>query len=410
MAFFYRCVPPTGRSPAPKEDIMQGYITRKGNRYYAVIYEGIDPLTGRERRRWHPAGTDRAAAQAMACELAEQRRECGHERGSLTVAVYLTQRWLPSKKVALRPSTWDAYRRVINLHVVPRIGRIPLRHLRPDHLERLYATLLDDGRADGTGGLHNKTVVEIHMILRRAFDDAVRRGRILANPARVAHAPKRRPLSSTTSRVWNAQQLGAFLASTRNHRYHAALWVTANTGMRRGEILGLRWGDIDFATAHLSVTRSLVSVGYELHETRGKSRTARRAINLDPCTIEVLHTWRQQRVNEDPDFDPNDPDSHVFARPDGTPTHPQLLSDAFQKLVHRSGLPRVRFHDLRHTHATLLLKAGVPIKVVSERLGHSTPGFTMATYQHVIPGMQQQAAQTFADILQHCADQPTSTR
>jgi integrase len=178
--------------------------------------------------------------------------------------------------------------------------------------------------------------------------------------------------------------------------------------MRRGEILGLRWGDVDFDTAHLSVTRSLVSVGYELHETRGKSRTARRAINLDPRTIDVLHTWRQQRADEDPEFDGDDLDGHIFARPDGTPTHPQLLSDAFQKLVHRSGLPRVRFHDLRHTHATLLLKAGVPIQVVSERLGHSTPGFTMATYQHVIPGMQQQAAQTFADILQRCADQSTN--
>jgi integrase len=254
-----------------------------------VIYEGIDPLTGRERRRWHPAGTDKAAAERLACDLADRRRQCGgHERGSLTVAVYLTQRWLPSKKMALRPSTWDAYRRVIDLHLIPRVGRIPLRHLRPDHLERLYADLLDSGRADGAGGLNNKTVVEIHMILRRALDDAVRRGWILANPAKVAHAPKRRPLSSTTSRVWNAQQLGAFLASTRDHRHHAALWVTANTGMRRGEILGLRWGNVDFDTAHLAVTRSLVSVGYELNETRGKSRTARRPINLDARTVEVL--------------------------------------------------------------------------------------------------------------------------
>lgn len=238
------------------------------------------------------------------------------------MAVYLTQRWLPSKQMALRPSTWDPYRRVIDLHIVPRIGRIPLRHLRPDQLERLYADLLDAGRADGAGGLHNKTVVEIHMILRRALDDAVRRGWILNNPAKVAHAPKRRPLSSTTSRVWNAQQLQTFLAFTSDHRYHAALWVTANTGMRRGEILGLRWGDVDFDTAHLAVSRSLVSVGYELHETRGKSRTARRPINLDPRTVDVLHAWRQQREHEDPEFDRDDPDSHVFSRPDGKPTHP----------------------------------------------------------------------------------------
>lgn len=128
----------------------------------------------------------------------------------------------------------------------------------------------------------------------------------------------------------------------------------------------------------------------ERHTRRAGARAfERRPINLDPRTLEVLHDWRQHRANEDPEFDRDDPDAHVLARPDGQPTHPQLLSDAFQKLVHRSGLPRVRFHDLTKTRATLLLKAAVPINVVGERLGHSAPGFTMETYQHVIPGMQE---------------------
>lgn len=107
---------------------MRGYIARKGDRYYAVIYEGLDPLTGRERRRWHPAGTDEALARQLATDLADRRCDDSHERASLTVAVYLTQRWLPSKQMALRASTWDGYRRMIALHVVPRIGKIPLRH------------------------------------------------------------------------------------------------------------------------------------------------------------------------------------------------------------------------------------------------------------------------------------------
>ena len=169
--------------------------------------------------------------------------------------------------------------------------------------------------------------------------------------------------------------------------------------MRRGEILGLRWGDVDLDAGRLSVSRSLVSVGYEVHETRGKTRTARRTIDLDPRTVEVLRAWRSHRSLESSSFDGGDAEAYVFARPDGTPIHPHLLSDAFKKLVTRSGLPRIRLHDLRHTHATLLLKAGVPIKVVSERLGHATPGFTMATYQHVLPGMQAEAARTFAELL-----------
>jgi integrase len=387
---------------------MKGYVARKGNQHYAVIYEGLDPVSGRERRRWHPAGPDRAEAEALAVELAAERMQGrSTRRSTLTFGVYLTQRWLPGRRAALRPSTWDSYRRNVDLHVVPCLGRVPLRHLRPEHIERLYTSLLADGSTVRRGGLDAKTVLEIHMVVRRALDDAVRRGLIVSNPAAVAHAPKRRPLASAVPRAWNAQQLRAFFDAVAEHRYRAALWVSANTGMRRSELLGLRWGDVDLDTAQLSVRRSLVSVGYELHESRGKTRTSRRCIDLDARAVHVLRNWKQQRSIEVPNFDGDADSAYVFPRPNGAPTHPHLLSDAFKKIVARSGLPRIRLHDLRHTHATLLLKAGVPIKVVSERLGHSTPGFTMATYQHVLPGMQAEAARTFAALLE---DPPDSTR
>ena len=369
---------------------MQGYVARRRDRFYAVIYEGIDPLTGRERRRWHPAGTDRAVAEQLAAELAAQHNtQSGARRTGPTFGVYLTQRWLPTKQLTLRPSTWDRYRSIVELHVLPCIGRVPLRHLRPEHLEALYASLLDSGRADGTGGLDPKTVLEVHLVVRAALGDATRRGILARNPAEIAHAPKRRPLQSAELRSWNAVQLNAFLDLAAAHRMFPAFWLAANTGMRRGEVLGLRWGDIDLDERRLSVNRSLISVGYELHESRGKTRTARRTIDLDDRTTDILRRARGDRGD----------DGHAFARDDGSPFHPHLMSDAFKKLVARSGLPRIRLHDLRHTHATLLLKAGVPIKVVSERLGHATPAFTMATYQHVLPGMQAEAARTFAALL-----------
>lgn len=387
---------------------MKGYVVRKGNQHYAVIYEGLDPLTGRERRRWHPAGPDREVAEQLAAKLAdEQMRDRSPRRASLTVAVYLTQRWLPANQARLKPSTWAGYARNTRLHVIPRIGRVPLRHLRPDHIERMYADLSVDGNHCRDGGLDEKSIIEIHQMLRRSLDDAVRRGLLVTNPAAIALAPRRRPLGSSAAKAWNAYQLRAFLDHTGGHRMHAALWTAANTGMRRGELAGLHWGDIDLDERRLSINRSLVSVAYELHESRGKTRTSRRCVDLDSTTVQVLREWKAYRVAEDPGFHPDDPDAHVFAQPDGRPVHPQLISDAFKRKVRSSGLPRIRLHDLRHTHATLLLKAGVPIKVVSERLGHSSPAFTMATYQHVLPGMQREAAETFASLLELL---PASTR
>ena len=238
-------------------------------------------------------------------------------RSSLTLGAYLTQRWLPANRAALRPSTWASYRSNVELHVVPAIGRVPLRHLRPDHIERLYANLLLDGNAARPGGLDGKTVLEIHMVLRRALGDAVRRGMIISNPAAVAHAPKRRPLGTSALRAWNAQQLRAFLDVAADHRAHAALWVSANTGMRRSELLGLRWGDIELDATRLSVNRALVAVGYELHESRGKMRTSRRCIDLDERTIEVLQEWRSRRAEEDTSPTAASEDAYVFAKSDG---------------------------------------------------------------------------------------------
>lgn len=176
------------------------------------------------------------------------------------------------------------------------------------------------------------------------------------------------------------------------------IWLAATTGMRRGEVVGLRWTDVDFDAATLSVHRSVSCAGYRLCESNGKSRNSRRVIDLDPITRDVLHHWRHQQVRElGLGYVP--PSSPIATRANGQLLHPQLLSQAFDRLVTRAGLPRIRLHDLRHTHAMLLLKAGVPLKVVSERLGHATPAFTMTTYQHVLPGMQRDAAVVFAGLL-----------
>jgi integrase len=166
--------------------------------------------------------------------------------------------------------------------------------------------------------------------------------------------------------------------------------------MRRGEVLGLRWSDIDLDAATLSIRRSVSCTGYQVHTTPTKTRTSRRAIDLDQRTVAVLRDWRHHQLAE---LGTVGADGAVFTRPDGHPVHPHALSQTVSRLQLAASVPAIRLHDLRHTHATLMLKHGVPLKVVSERLGHSTPAFTMAVYQHVLPGMQRDAANTFARLI-----------
>lgn len=343
---------------------MQGYVVAKGRQFYAVVYDGIDPITGRERRHWHAAGADRAIAQQLASQLAAQAAIRDRDPG-LSLARYLLEQWLPAKRVNLRPSTWDGYRRKIELHVVPRIGHIPLRRLRVEHVESMYSELLSDGRADRAGGLDPKSVLEVHVIVRKALADATRKGLVVRNVADVAESPKRRRPKRVV-RAWTAPQLQAFLGAARQQRLFAAFWLAATTGMRRSELLGLRWEDLDPGGARVSVHRALVSVAYELHESNGKTSSARRCLDLDPTTLDVLTRWRARlelELNRIVHLD-----DYLFPAPDGGPTHPDLFSQKFNRLVAALDVPRLRLHDLRHTHATLLLKAGVPIKVVSERL------------------------------------------
>ncbi len=366
-----------------------GYVTNRDGRWYAVSYEGLDPLTGRDRRRWHRAA-DEADARTLADALPSARPPGG--RG-ITVSRYLCTRWLPTREGRLRPTTSFRYEQMIDCYVLPHIGRVPLRSLTITHLEDLYAHLRRAGRHDG-GPLAPKTVLNVHQILRTALGDAERAGLVPRNVARLMNPPCHG--AAPEQRCWNEHQLRKFLRVAIEHRLGPAVWLAAMTGMRRGEVLGLRWSDIDLDASTLSIRRSVSCTGYQVHTTATKTRTSRRAIDLDESTVTVLREWQQTQRTE---LGTARPDATVFTRLDGQPVHPHALSQTFDRLQRPAGVPTIRLHDLRHTHATLMLKHGVPLKVVSERLGHSTPAFTMAVYQHVLPGMQRDAADIFARLV-----------
>jgi integrase len=375
---------------------MKGYVSQKGNRWYAVVYEGIDPATGRERRKWHPAGTNRANAERLAARLAAELEGRNDEVRSLTFGAYLTTRWPPAKRVVLAETTYDGYRRNIERHVLPAVGHIGLRRLRPQHLEKLYDKLLHP--ADGAHPLAPKTAYEIHLVIRGALTDAVRRGLVRRNVALVAFAPRLRSIPKAEQQCWTAAELQQFLHAAAGHRHFPALWVAAFTGARRSELLGLHWDDFDEHSATLSINRGLVAVDYAIRETRGKTANARRCINLDPTTVKVLVAWRSWQAAEQAAAG-IESRGWMFTDTNGEPVHPHSISQSFERIARRAGVRVIRLHDVRHTHATLLIAAGVPVKVVSERLGHAMSAFTIDSYQHVLPGMQADAARCFAHLI-----------
>ena len=198
---------------------------------------------------------------------------------------------------------------------------------------------------------------------------------------------------------WAPGELREFLGSVRGSRLEAAWHLAAMTGMRRGEILGLRWRDVDLDACRLAIRQTILSIAYEVTVSTPKTHQAR-TVDLDEATVAQLraHAERQQleRAAWGAGYVDND---LVFCRENGEPSHPDTFTQSFERAIAKTALPKIRLHDLRHTHATIALRAGVQVKVISERLGHESPAFTLKQYAHVLPGMQAEAAAEIARLV-----------
>jgi integrase len=349
----------------------------------------------------------KAAAQTELTALLADVGDGSHvPRSDLTVKAFLLDRWLPATGPPhVSFQTWDDRRINLTHHVVPYVGEVLLQDLAPDQITRLYGRLLREGRVDGGGGLSPTSVRRIHAMIRKACNDAVRWGLLRRNPVTLADPPPARAADRARRRsmqTWSPEQLRTFLATTEGDELHRMWLLAAMTGLRRSELAGLKWDAVDIQRRLLTVRTTVVPVAageYGLEHAQ-KSMTSARSIHLDGRTAAALANQRDevQALRRSLGRAWN-PDDVVFPTVEGAWRLPGSITATFERTVRAAPVPRIRLHDLRHTHATLLLRAGINPKVVSERLGHSSVAFTLDTYAHIMPGMQPEAAEKLADLV-----------
>jgi integrase len=323
------------------------------------------------------------------------RAEDLEDSETLTVGDYLAT-WLAQVRGRVRGTTYDGYEALIRRHALPGLGEIPLRRLHPLHVQRLYARMLAPGYRGQARSPSAKTVANLHRVLRQAMGQALRWRLVEWNPAAAAEPPRpRRPDLAVVDRDLALR----ILAAAEGTRFEVPVAVAVATGMRRGEILGLRWGDLDADHSVARINRSLQVCAQGLSFEEPKTPRSRRAVALPAFLRPYLerHRVAQQVRREVAGEAWLDVDLVVDAGA-GRPWNPDRFSSAWPDFLRGRGLPRVRFHDLRHAHATFMLMQGVHPKIVSERLGHASIGITLDTYSHVLPTMQEQAALAFDQL------------
>jgi integrase len=372
---------------------MRDGIIKRGSTYSYVVREK-DPQTGKTRPRWVGGFPSRVAAKTAR----DAARNAVH-RGTyvapqdLTVETYL-ERWVEAHSVELKPSTAKSYRDKIRVYLVPAIGQERVQSLSPSRLSVVFRDMAQRGGADGNP-VSPRTVEFARAVLRRAMNDAVVDRFIEVNPVIGSKSPKKDGKPKHTT--WSGDQVQTFLEATAGSRL-APLWQLAlATGMRRGELMALTWECVDLEAGIVSVERFTAQLGKELVTTTPKNHE-RRKVQLDARTAAALKAWRKVQAEERLAWGAayENTEGLVFTAENGQRVSPNAISKAFLRAQASLELPRISLHFTRHSHATILLRDGVPVHIVAKRLGHKDPSVTLNVYADVIPDDDTSAADVFS--------------
>ncbi len=379
---------------------MRGHIRKRGDSWVVVIELSRDPKTGKRRQQWTSfKGTKKQAERELNASLVRLEQGIHIKPTKITVGEYL-ESWLQDYvETNTSPRTQHRYSQIVRVHLIPEFGAFPLVALQPHHIQTYYANALKTGHQRTKGGLSPSTVHYHHRVLFEALKHAVKREILVRNVAEAVDAP--RPIHKEMATL-GPESVNLFLETAEESPHYLIFYTAIYTGLRRGEMLGLRWCDVDLDFGTLSIVQTLQHLhSGEYIFKEPKSRKGRRQIALSPSLAILLRGHKQKqeslRIFAGYTFTPTD---LVFSHADGSPIRPNTVTRAFTIIARSIGLEGVRFHDLRHAHATLMLRQGIHPKIVSERLGHASISMTLDIYSHVLPGLQEAAALRFEEGLQ----------
>ncbi len=371
---------------------MQGHLKKRAQASWTIIVDLDRGADGKRRQKWIAIKGTRKDAEHELARLLNARNLGAFVEPSKLIFSEYGERWLAFVKTRVAPKTFERYAEIVHKHLTPALGQVPLVKLQPLTIQQYYARALESGRRDGRGGLNPRTVVHHHRVLREALTQAIRWRLLSVNPADAVEPP--RPPQRELAIPTDAQVI-ALLEAAKGTRLYTPLLTAVATGLRRGELLALRWRDLDFAAATLAVRQSLEETKSGLGFKTPKTAKGRRVIALSLTLVAALRKHRAEQAAErlalgaayrDDDL--------IFCEPDGRPTRPSTFTLRFVELTGRANI-KTHLHALRHYHATALLKTGTHPKIVSERLGHATVGITLDTYSHALPNLQEEAATKF---------------
>lgn len=378
----------------------QGHIRQQGKGSWEIKFDlGRDPMTGKRKTKFVTFKGNKRQAQSELTRLLASRDAGSYvDPTKMTVAEYL-QHWLTAdvgRRVGKR--TAARYRQIVEKNIIPRLGHIPLRKLTAAHIEGFEADLQREGwvkakakgREDQPRGLSKQTVLHVHRTLSQALNHAVRLEVLVKNPARQVKPSKP---DKPEIKILSKQEITTLLKMAKGSGLYVPVLLAVTTGVRRGELLGLRWSDVDLKAGKLTVNQAMQRTRGELEFKQPKTKTSRRTITLPAVTIDVLQVHYKAQLEDRMKLGlGRDPRGLVFTRGDGLPLDPDSLSKSFERLILKAKVTPITLHGLRHTHISHLLMDGVHVKVVSERAGHAGVNITLNTYAAYIPNMQADAA------------------